>query len=155
MSEFWLGVLITLIVGIPGAYAMALLANMHTPRLAQYLQSRKLLKTHKTKQQALRVFNRIKAFHDGTSDRYAFYILLTGSAIVCTIVASTLVLSVVFQNEFPIHYSFGILILFAALTFLIALLLLSSIYETSRQLERFDDYKAEFEQRWGAIDPKT
>jgi hypothetical protein len=66
-DEFWWGVIVTLIVGIPGAYAMAVLANMHTPRLVNFLESRKLLKRHKTRQQALQVFNRTKAFHDGKS----------------------------------------------------------------------------------------
>jgi hypothetical protein len=32
------------------------------------------------------------------------------------------------------------------------LLLLFGIYETARQIERFDDYKTEIEQRWGPID---
>jgi hypothetical protein len=61
VNEFWWGVIITLIVGVPGAYGMALLANMHTPRLTQFLESRKLIKKHKTRQQALVVFHRIKA----------------------------------------------------------------------------------------------
>jgi hypothetical protein len=42
--------------------------------------------------------------------------------------------------------------LFAAISALMMLLLLTGIYETARQIERFDDYKAEFEQRWGPID---
>jgi hypothetical protein len=45
------------------------------------------------------------------------------------------------------------ILLFTA--FVIAILsavFLVGIYETARQLERFDDYKKEFEQRWGPID---
>jgi uncharacterized membrane protein (DUF485 family) len=151
-DEFWWGVIVTLIVGIPGAYAMAVLANMHTPRVVTFLESRKLLKRHKTRQQALQVFNRTKAFHDGTRDRYAFYILLASAALVCAIVSSTLTLIVVFQNEFPLAIPFAVLVLFAAISALMMLLLLTGIYETARQIERFDDYKAEFEQRWGPID---
>jgi hypothetical protein len=151
-DEFWWGVIVTLIVGIPGAYAMAVLANMHTPRLVNFLESRKLLKRHKTRQQALQVFNRTKAFHDGTRDRYAFYILLASAALVCAIVSSTLTLIVVFQNEFPLAIPFGVLVLIAAISGLMMLLLLTGIYETARQIERFDDYKAEFEQRWGPLD---
>jgi len=67
-SQFWLGVIVTIVVGLPGAYGIGILANMHTPRLVHFLESRKLLKKHKTRQQALRVFNRIKAFRDGTRD---------------------------------------------------------------------------------------
>jgi hypothetical protein len=44
-SQFWLGVIITVVVGLPGAYVIGILANMHTPRLVHFLESRKLLKT--------------------------------------------------------------------------------------------------------------
>ena len=114
-SQFWLGVIITVVVGLPGAYVIGILANMHTPRLVHFLESRKLLKTHKTRQQALRVFNRIKEFRDGTRDRYPFYILLASAAVVCAIIASTLILVTVFQNEFPLAIPFYLLAAIAAL----------------------------------------
>ena len=84
-NEFWLGVVVTLLVGIPGAYFIAILANMHTPKLVSFLESRKLLKKHKTRQQALVVFNRIKSFHDGRADRYAHYILLSAGSVLCAL----------------------------------------------------------------------
>ena len=34
---------------------------------------------------------------------------------------------------------------------MMAVLLLTGIYETARHLERFDDYKKEFEERWGPL----
>jgi hypothetical protein len=151
-SQFWLGVIVTAVVGLPGAYVIAILANMHTPRLVQFLESRKLLKKHKTRQQALRIFKRIKGFRDGTRDRYPFYILLASAAAVCAIIASTLILITVFQNEFPLAIPFFVLVLLAAIAALTMLLLLTGIYETARQIERFDDYKTEIEQRWGPID---
>ena len=98
-QPFLLGVIITVVVGLPGAYVIGILANMHTPRLVHFLKSRKLLKTHKTRQQALRIFNRIKAFRDGTRDRYPFYILLAGAAVICAIIASTLILVTPFSAE--------------------------------------------------------
>jgi hypothetical protein len=75
--EFWLGVIITLIVGIPGAYLIGILANLHTPRLIEFLDRRKLLKTHKTKKQALRVFNRIKNFRSGKKEIDIQFIVLS------------------------------------------------------------------------------
>jgi TRAP-type uncharacterized transport system fused permease subunit len=126
-SQFWLGVIITVVVGLPGAYVVGILANMHTPRLVHFL------KTHKTRQQALRIFNRIKAFRDGTRDRYPFYILLASAAVVCGIIASTLILVTVFQNEFPLAIPFYLL---AAIAALMMLLLLIGIYETSRRYRR-------------------
>ena len=84
-SQFWLGVIVTVILGLPGAYVIAILANMHTPRLVEFLESRRLLKKHKTRKQALEMFNRVKAFRDGTRDRYPFYILLATAALICGI----------------------------------------------------------------------
>jgi hypothetical protein len=153
MDDFWWGVVITLIVGIPGAYIMSVLAHMHTPRFVQFLERRRLLKSHKTKKQALRVFNRIKSFHDGKTDRYASYILFASGAIVCAIFASMLLLMTsIHSYEFPISVEYAIVLLLAIIAILFVLIFLSSIYETSRQLARFDDYKAEFEKRWGSTD---
>ena len=154
-SQFWLGVIVTVILGLPGAYVIAILANMHTPRLVHFLEARKLLKTHKTRQQALQIFNRISAFRDGTRDRYAFYILLASTSVICAVTASTLIIITVFQHEFPLAVPFAIIILLAIMAGLVTLILLTSIYETARQIERFDDYKAEGELRWGPIDNKT
>lgn len=153
MNEFWWGVIITLIVGVPGAYGMALLANMHTPRLTQFLESRKLIKKHKTRQQALVVFHRIKDFREGKRDRYAFYMVLVGAAIISAIVASTLLLIISIQvHEYPISIEYGFVALIAVIAILFAVIFLTMIYETARQLERFDDYKAEFEEKWGPVD---
>jgi hypothetical protein len=38
-SQFWLGVIVTVVVGLPGAYAIGILANMHTPRLVRFFES--------------------------------------------------------------------------------------------------------------------
>jgi uncharacterized membrane protein (DUF485 family) len=152
----WVGLVLTLILGLPGAYIMGVLGNLHTPRWSQYLQSRNLLKTHKSKQKALLVFNRIKDFHEGKRDKYPFYILLASGAIISTTLGYILILLVLIENHgTPVAPECGIILIISAGAFVIAAVLLTSIYETSRQLERFDDYKAEFEQRWGPVDTET
>ena len=40
----------------------------------------------------------------------------------------------------------------AVISFLFALLFLAAIYDTARQIERFDAYITEFETRWGSVD---
>lgn len=153
MSEFWIGVIVTLVVGIPVAYAVAILAHMHAPRLAQYFESRQLLKKHKTRQQALVVFNRLKDFNEGKQDRNAHYIPLSTGAIISSIIASTLVLFISIRtDEYPVTIEYGLLAALISISCAVALALLGSIYETARQLSRFDDYKAEFEARWGPVD---
>jgi multidrug transporter EmrE-like cation transporter len=154
-DQFWLwaGLILTVVVGLPGAYVMGVLATLHSPRWSQYLQSRKLLKTQKTKEQALVVFNRIKAFREGKQDRYPFYMLLATSSILCAIFASTMILIISIQvHEYPISVEYAIVAALAVVAIASSLILLAAIYETARQIERFDDYKAEFERRWGSVD---
>jgi hypothetical protein len=152
MDEFWWGVIITLIVGIPGAYIMSVLAHMHTPKFVQFLESRRLLKTHKTRQQALRPFYRIRAFRDGTRDRYAFYIILASGAVISAIVACALFFILSQAPEYPLPIEYGVPLFLGPVASVLSLGLLSGIYETARQIERYDDYKKELEERWGPID---
>ena len=57
-------------------------------------------------------------------------------------------------SDIPIPIDYAIFLLLAVGATLIAVILFTAIYETARQLERFEDYKAEFEQRWGSVDNK-
>jgi hypothetical protein len=49
----WLTLIVGVILGIPITYAISMLVIFHAPRLAHFLESRKLLKKHKTRKQAL------------------------------------------------------------------------------------------------------
>jgi hypothetical protein len=147
----WFTLVIGIILGIPVAYVISILANMHTPKFVQFLDRRKLLKTHKTKKQALQVFKRIKAFREGTRDRYPFYMILASAAVSLTVVASTLSLVAFIGRDFSMEFRI-ILCLLASIATLVMVLLLAGIYETARQIERFDDYRAEFEKRWGPVE---
>ena len=64
-SIHWLELVIGMFLGIPVAYLVGILAHMHAIRFGRFLDNRKLLKKAKTKQQALLLFNRIKAFKEG------------------------------------------------------------------------------------------
>jgi hypothetical protein len=69
----WIGV-IALILAVPLGVASHLLAI----RFGSFLERRKLIKTHKTRQQAIQGYERIKAFHEGRMDKYPYYMLLMG-----------------------------------------------------------------------------
>lgn len=146
--EFWLGVIVT----IPLTIICGFFVNRLQRRFDALLDARSSARVRRSRQQALRSYRRIKALHDGTSDRYPYYLLLASSAVICAVIASTLILITVFQNEFPLAIPFAVLVLLAAVASLVMLLLLTGIYETARQIERFDDYQAEVEKRWGPID---
>jgi hypothetical protein len=152
-TEFWAGVIVTLIVGIPVAYVIGLFANMHAPKLALFLESRKLLKRANTRKQALVAYNRIKDFRENRRDRYPYYMLLASAATMCAILAAVLLLMIsIHSYELPISIEYLVVMLVAIIAILFALIFLVAIYDTARQIERFDNYKAEFEKRWGPID---
>jgi hypothetical protein len=141
----WIGV-IALALAVPLGVASHLLAI----RFTSFLERRKLIKTHKTRQQALQGYERIKAFHEGRRDKYPYYMLLMGAAVLLGIAASTVVIvTVVISPALEI-----ILMCFgaAAILEMASVVLLAGLYATARQLERFDDYKKEFEKQWGPID---
>ena len=68
--------------------------------------------------------------------------------------ALTLWLTLALQISSLPSISFGDVIvgLLGLLVFLMATLLLTGIFETARQIDRFDAYKVEFETRWGSVD---
>jgi hypothetical protein len=140
----WIGVA-SLMLALP----LGIASNLLTPRLISYLEKRKLIKTRKTRQQALLIYNRIRAFREGRRDRYPYYILLGISAVLLAIAASTVVIVVLLISP-----SLENAVLYLGLACVVALMsvgLLVGLYETARQLERFDDYKKEFEERWGPL----
>jgi hypothetical protein len=141
----WVGI-ISLILAVPIGLASHVLGH----HFLRYLEKRKLVKLNATRKQAIQVYKRIKAFHNGTRDRYASYLLLTGWSVICAIVSSSIIILTATTN---IQDSAGLLpFLFALFFALFAVALMMAVYETSRQLARFDEYKAELEQKWGAID---
>jgi membrane protein DedA with SNARE-associated domain len=68
-----LGAALGVLFGAPVAYLIGILSNMHAIRFMQFRDNRKLLKKAKTRQQALLIFQRIKAFREGKRDKYPFY----------------------------------------------------------------------------------
>src|SRR2546429_2579145 len=85
----WIGVA-SLVLAVP----LGIASNLLTPRLISYLEKRKLIKTHKTRQQALQIYSRIRAFREGRRDKYPYYILLGSSAVLLAVAASTVVIVV-------------------------------------------------------------
>ena len=144
---------ISLWVGITAfvlAVPLAILANLLTPRVASYLARRKLIKGTKSREQALIIYNRIKAFREGTRDRYAFYIVLLGASILCAIASSTLI--VISPRMVTEYDPLPLALVIAALLAFFSIFLVVAIYETGRRVEHFEQFKAEFEKRWGPID---
>jgi hypothetical protein len=143
--------IITLALSVP----VGVLTNLLTPRFSLYLEKRKLIRANATRQQAIRMYNRVKAFHNGTRDRYPYYLQLGGWAVICAVASSTcIILIVLIKPELlrPIGPSAFVLLVLAAVFATFSVLLMAGLHGVSRQLDRFDDYKAELERQWGPID---
>jgi len=134
---------IALVLAVPLGVALL------TPHVMAYLDKRKLIKTRKTRAQAILIYNRIRAFREGRRDKYAYYFLLASSGVLCAIASSTIFIAVLLTSPSFDWVLISLLIAFILALFAVACV--AGIYETARQLERFDDYKSEFEQRWGPL----
>jgi hypothetical protein len=142
--SLWIGV-IALMLAVP----LGVAANLLTPRVAAYLDKRKLIKARKTRAQAILTYNRIRAFREGRRDKYAYYFVVASSGVLCAIASSTIMIAVLLTSP---SFDWALILLFIALILaMFAVGFVASIYETARQLERFDDYKREFEERWGPL----
>src|SRR5690242_20558145 len=73
----WVGI-VALILSIP----VGVMSHVLGHRFLIHLERRKLVKGDATRQQAIRTYNRIKSFHNRTRDRYPYYLLLAGSAVI-------------------------------------------------------------------------
>ncbi len=147
--------IVALILAIPVGVTSHVLGH----RFLQQLEKRKLVKANATRQQAIRTYNLIKSFHNHTKDRYAYYLQLASWAVIFAIVSSTnIILIVLIKPNMETNPRDPLAVVLIALAFLFALLavlLMAGLYETSRQLGRFDAYKAELEQQWGPIDQEN
>jgi hypothetical protein len=149
----WVGI-ISLALAIP----VGVLSHVIGQHFSRYLEKRKLVKGDSTRRQAIAAYNRVKAFHNRTRDRYPYYMLLAGWAAICAVASSTNIILIVLiypdisTIETPPPSGLFVLVLLAVLFGILAVVLLFSLYDISRHLDRFEDYKAALEQQWGSID---
>jgi hypothetical protein len=139
----WLGIA-SLVLAIP----LGIATNLLTPRLIGYLERQNLIIAYRTKKQELAQYRRIEAFANSTRDRYPFYLLLIGSALISSIALSTCL--ILMMLKFTV--SNGNTVILPALIgifFMVMIALMAAIGETARRIDRFDEYKAEIRAKWG------
>jgi hypothetical protein len=105
----------------------------------------------KTKEQAFLIFKRVRAFKERKKDRYPYYLILACFAIMCAVASATIFLTIWVHFEVQ-HYVFGPALLLAGIVALVGVVLVFGIFETARQIDRFDDYKAELKKQWPDVD---
>ena len=146
----WLGI-VSLVLAIP----LGIATNLLTPRLVSYLGTRKLIKTTRTKEQELKAYQQVKAFKDGTRDKYPFYMVVSTLCICFELASVTLMLGAflifpISPDDFltvdPVRLILGIL---TGGFFVLGIVLLTIIPTTERRLENFDGYTAEVRKKWG------
>jgi|HubBroStandDraft_6_1064221.scaffolds.fasta_scaffold354781_3 fatty acid desaturase len=143
-TNFWglvgvVGVVVGLVLTIP----LNIASNLLTPRVINYLERRKIIKSHRSKEQELANYKRVDAFKNGT-----IYILLATATVICAVgVATCLVLAVLGYGDFTVFPN--PLLLLAFLLGVFATLFMVIIAGTARQIEQFEQYKAEIRKKWG------
>jgi hypothetical protein len=146
----WLGIAF-FVLSVP----LGIATNMLTPRFVSYLEKRKLIKSHRTKEQDLAAYRSIEAFKNGSRDKYPAYIALAVASVICAIGCATCVLllalkygglieGTILPSEPTVYLSVSA---FAFLVF--SVLFVGLIVSTARRIERFDEYKAEIRKKWG------
>jgi hypothetical protein len=142
----WIG-----IIGLVLAVPLGVATNLLTPRVVSWLEKRKLIKTHKSRQQALRTYNLIRSFHEGKQDKYPHYLMFASVAVMCAQASTMLVILLLLYDlpSFEAKMTTGFVAVICAL---FGALLMVSIYTTDRAVVNFDAYKKEFENRWGPIE---
>lgn len=136
------------IVSLTLVIPLGIATNLLTPRFIAYLEKRKLIKAHRSKEQELANYKRVEAFRNRTRDRYPYYILLATSAMICAVgLAASLVLA-------ALGYGWDLivpnpLLLLAFLLGIFTLVFMVVIASTARQIEQFEQYQAEIRKKWG------
>jgi preprotein translocase subunit SecY len=146
----WLTLLFGVVLGIPVTFIIHILANLFHPRLVAFLDSRRIAKIRRSKTQALSAYTRIKAFHDGTRDRYPFYIMLSSASVISAIAASTCIVIIFTLKPDDPTYLIILAIFFALLMFL----WLAVVQGTEHATEHFDEYRKQVERQWGPLEGK-
>jgi hypothetical protein len=146
----WLG-LASLLLAIPLGIASSLL----TTRLVAYMEKRKLLHTHRTKEQELAAYRRIEAFKSGSRDRYPSYLLMAVGAVTSAVGFATFVLLLALKygdfiqgTVIPAPAALNLFVAAFVCT-IFCFIFIGGIITTARRLERFDQYKAEVRKKWG------
>jgi hypothetical protein len=146
----WLSI-IALVLAVP----LGISSNLLTPRLLAYLKKRRLVKESNTRQEAIRRYKLVKSLHNRTRDRYAYYLQQVGWAVIFMVVAAicTIVLVLVnptFGTSVP-DLTIVTLLVLAIFGATISVVLMLVFYEVSRQVDQFEEYQKEFEEKWGKV----
>src|ERR1700731_1487130 len=161
-TSFWGGIVVTAILSIP----IGILANFVYYRLVSYLDSRKITSQQKSRKRALQFDVIINDLRAGRRDRYAYMLrmiigILGGAVIAFTNISVGLaILALVpLEANFEIHQLRPILIivvLFGASMFGVFIMKSATqrFRSISNALEKYDDYKADFDKRWGKDNQK-
>lgn len=146
----WIG-LIALVLAIPLGVASISVYNW----LMRTLERRRLVKANETKEQAIRAYKRIRGFRIGTKDKYAYYLMTVGWAIISGMISCAASVVIILMPETPTDIP-DLVQLILLLTVVggavCAVLLLVSLYGIERRLENFEAYQAEVIDQWGPLE---
>jgi uncharacterized membrane protein len=141
--------LVASVVSLALVIPLGIASNLLTPLLIAYLEKRKLIKSNRSKEQELANYKRVKAFKNGTRDRYPFYILVATAAVISSVGLATCLVLLALQNWNVFDSLNPMLLLLAVLFGVLSVLFMVVIAETARHIEQFEQYRAEIRKKWG------
>ena len=150
-TMFWITLGINAVVTLFLGVVAILIAPVASAKLSNYLYTRQVSRSLKQKQEELRNYERIKAFHLGTKDRQFYYVYLGAISSMCFIAAATCIIALAVTDARALSDAGPvILVLFIILLFtsLMGLLILAGMKSTATNLENFEEYEKRVKERW-------
>jgi uncharacterized membrane protein YbhN (UPF0104 family) len=149
-NEFWIGLAANAVVTIVLGVVATIIAPITAAKVANFFYARKMTRTLKLKQNELRDYERIKAFHEGKKDKVFFYVFLATVAVLFFIGASLcfILAALGVANNYIEHVQLIIAVLIGCLCALLGMLIMAGMQKTANNLENFSDYEKRVKERW-------
>jgi hypothetical protein len=154
--EFWSGVLLSGVIGLP----IAIIANLYSEQVREYLDRRKTLRLNKKRSLEIIVHQRILRLVEGEPTQTLLH-AEEGLMMVLVILALYLCYAFLFTLVYfreaillivarPILLSAAIIFMFSTFVLTVVMLLLFGDYRnTMRKVRRFSEYEAQMRKKWG------
>ena len=158
-GAFWAGIGIASVIGL----AMNILANLSHSKIVAFLDSRKITSHEKRRKKALQLNDIITDLHDGRRDKYIYILrmLLSGFGAMTFSITTTVGMLIILALAPKVPHFTSVEELKVPI---MALFLMSSAFYTlylgyytlrrirfiANTLDRYEEYKAAFAQRWSS-----
>jgi hypothetical protein len=154
--EFWAGVLLSGLIGLP----IAIIANLYSEQVREYLDRRKTLRLNKKRSLEIRAHQRILRLVEGEPTQrllHAEHRFMMVMSILILYLCYGALFSLVYVREAillivarPLFLSATSIVMFFTFVLTVVMLLLFGDYRnTMRKVRLFSEYEAQMRKKWG------